>query len=445
MSNVIYPEFRTEASRAPFLVAPNDLFAHLRRQCAEAAKEGRLVATLMIHLGRTDRLDAHLRDPRSEQLTRAFVEAIGPLLRSIDRLAVVSHDEIWIVLPDLAHGEIVSVAANRVLAALESNFGAPGRSRRAKPCIGAAIFPLHATTDARLLECTEQAMRAAETADNRFALFQASIATGVHDQGLELELRDAILSNNIQIQYQPQIEIATGECVAAEALLRMKRSDGTPVSPMELVGIAERTDIIHSLTHLVLGMALRHLKDFERAGWHGGVSVNLSARLLGNVDLPGQVGELLELWGVKPSRLTLEITETAFVSDAKRSLELLTRLRTMGVRLAMDDFGTGYSSLAQFRLLPLNEVKIDQIFVQNMQVSVADRQIVQTMIDLARNFGMQTVAEGIRDQATLDCLREMHCELGQGYLFSPALPCGEFIEWTREWERGAREKSDQIS
>ncbi len=406
---------------------------------------GRLVAMIMINLGRTDRLGAHLRDPRSEQLTREFVGTIGPLLRSIDRLAVVSHDEIWIVLPDLAHVEIVSIAASRMLAVLESNFGAPGHSRRAQPCIGAAIFPLHATTDARLLECTEQAMRVAQTADNRFALFQASIATVVHDHGLELELRDAILSNNIEIQYQPQIEIATGECVAAEALLRMKRSDGTSVSPQKLVGIAERTDIIHSLSQLILGMALRHLKDFERAGWQGGVSVNLSSRLLGNDDLPGQVGDLLALWGVKPSRLTLEITETAFVTDAKHSLELLTRLRKMGVRLAMDDFGTGYSSLAQFRLLPLNEVKIDQIFVQNMQVSVADRQIVQTMIDLARNFGMQTVAEGVPDQATLNCLRDMHCDLGQGFLFSQALPCGEFIAWTRAWERAARERSDLIT
>ncbi len=443
MSNVILQEFRIEARHAPLLVAPNDLFAYLAAQCADAMKTGRLVATVMVNLGRTDRLGAHVRDPRSEHLMREIVATIGPMLRSIDRYAVVSHEEVWIVLPDLAHIEIVSVAASRMLAVLDATFGAAGRARRAKPCIGAAVFPLHAPTVSRLLECTEQAMRAAQTDDSRCTLFQASIATAAHDVDLEHELRDAILGNHIEVRYQPQIDIVTGECVSAEALLRMTHADGTPAAPIDLVEIAERTEIIHPLTHLILGMALRHLKDFEHAGWRGGVSVNLSARLLGNDDLPDQVGQLLETWGVKPSRLTLEITETGFVTDVKRSVRLLSRLRKMGVRLAMDDFGTGYSSLAQFRELPLNEVKIDQLFIRNMQVSVGDRQIVRTMIDLARNFGLQTVAEGVQDQMTLDCLREMQCDLGQGFLFSPALPRGEFVAWVEARDR-VREASDAI-
>ncbi len=444
MTNVISHNFRIGTRTAPCLASPEGLFAYLRVQCDEAVKAGTLVATLMIRLGRADRLRAHLSDPRSERLMDQIVASIGSLLRPIDRFAVVSHEEIWIVLPDLAHVEIVGVAANRILALLETRFAAPGRARQIQAIIGAGVFPRHAPTVERLLEVTEQAAHSSKIAGNPYFLFEGSPTDDVRNKELENELRDAILGNNIEVHYQPQIDITTGKCVAAEALLRLKHADGTPISPSELVGIAERTDIIHSLSHLILATALRHVRDFERSGWQGGISVNLSARLLNNEDLPEEVAQLLEIWRVNPTRLTLEITETSFVSDIKRSIELLGRLRKTGVRLAMDDFGTGYSSLAQFRQLPLNEVKIDQIFVQNMQVSVADRQIVQTMIDLARNFGMQTVAEGVGDQATLDCLREMRCDLAQGFLFSQALPCGKFIAWTREWERAAREPSDLI-
>jgi EAL domain-containing protein (putative c-di-GMP-specific phosphodiesterase class I) len=209
----------------------------------------------------------------------------------------------------------------------------------------------------------------------------------------------------------------------------MKRRDGTPVSPTVLVAIAERTDIIHPLTKSILATALRHLTEFDRAGWAGGLSVNLSARLLANDDLPDLVAQLLGTWDVPPSRLTLEITETGFVSDMQRSAELLLRLRKMGVHLAMDDFGTGYSSLVQFRQLPLNEVKLDKLFVQNMLINAGDRQIIKSMIDIAANFGMQTVAEGVEDEATFDCLREMGCDLAQGYLASRALSSADFIAW----------------
>ncbi|MFN0299830.1 MAG: putative bifunctional diguanylate cyclase/phosphodiesterase [Burkholderiales bacterium] len=424
-------DFGNETRAVSSLVSPQALVAYLRTRCADTRSPDRLLACLMIKLRRTDRLSALLGDPHSERFMREIVDTIGRLLRPNDRFAVVSHDEIWVVLPDLAHVEVASVAANRLLTALQAPFGAPDRTNRIKPCIGAAAFPLHAKTIARLLEYAEQARRMAETNDDGYALFQASISTEMHDLDLERELRDAIRDNRIEVHYQPQIEIATGACVSAEALLRMKRRDGTPVSSAVLVAIAERTDIIHPLTKSILATALRHLTDFDRAGWPGSMSVNLSARLLASDDLPDLVAQMLGTWNVPPSRLTLEITETGFVSDMQRSAELLLRLSKMGVHLAMDDFGTGYSSLVQFRQLPLNEVKLDKLFVQNMLINAGDRQIIKSMIDIATNFGMQTVAEGVEDQATFDCLREMGCDLAQGYLYSRALASADFIAWVR--------------
>jgi diguanylate cyclase len=437
MVNDPFSKRTTREDRNDPVVTPLELLGTLQTQCAESVNAGKLVACLMIKLRRTDRLNALLRDPHSARLLDEIVEVIGKALRSIDRVAVVSHDEIWIVLPDLTHVAFASLAANRLLGELNVHFGAVGGACRINPCIGAAVYPLHANSIVDLFSCAERAKIRAATVDDGFALYERSMSAGVHDPDLEKQLRDAVRLSKVEIQYQPQIDIATGECVSAEALIRLNRRDGSVASPAVLVDIAERTDIIYPLSQLVLGTALRHLGDFDRAGWKGGVSVNLSARLLSNDELPDQVDQLLRIWKIAPGRLTLEITETGVVQDMKRSVELLRRLRAMGVHLAMDDFGTGYSSLAQFRQLPLNEVKIDKLFVQNLLVSAGDRQIVHAMINLARNFGMQTVAEGVEDRATLDCLRDMRCNLAQGYLFSPALPKDEFIAWLE-----ARERSD---
>ena len=411
------------------LVTPDALLAYLHDQCKETNKTGNLVACLMLKLRRTDRLSALLRDPHSFRLMEEILDVIAKSSRPIDRIAVVSHDEIWMVLPGLAHIGFATLAANRLLSELNVHFGAIGGAGRIKPCIGAAVYPLHAASVTEVFACAEKARSLAATVDDGFALYQDSMAVGTHDPDLERQLRAAVRLGTVDIQYQPQIDIGTGECVSVEALLRMRGRDGLSISPTFLVDIAERTDIIYALSHLVLGTALRHLGTFDRAGWHGGLSVNLSARMLTNVGLPDEVEQLLRVWKVAPTRLTLEITETGFLRDMKRSVELLHRLRAMGVHLAMDDFGTGYSSLAQFRELPLNEVKIDQLFVKNMRISAGDRQIVRAMIDLARNFGMRTVAEGVEDRPTLDCLRDMQCDLAQGYLFSPALAHDQFIAW----------------
>lgn len=419
--------YRATGSAA--LVTPDALLAYLQSQCKEAKKTGNLVACLMLKLRRTDRLSALLRDPHSFRLMEEILEVIAKSGRPIDRIAVVSHDEIWMVLPGLAHIGFATLAANRLLSELNVHFGVVGGAGRIKPCIGAAVYPLHAASIADVFSCTEKARSHAATIDDGFALYQDSMAAGTHDPELERQLRDAVRLGTVDIQYQPQIDIGTGECVSVEALLRMKTRDGLVASPVVLVDIAERTDIIYALSHLVLGTALRHLGTFDRLGWRGGLSVNLSARLLTNDGLPDEVDQLLRVWKVSPTRLTLEITETGFLRDMKGAVNLLHRLRAMGVHLAMDDFGTGYSSLAQFRELPLNEVKIDQLFVKNMLISAGDRQIVRAMIDLARNFGVRTVAEGVEDRATLDCLRDMQCDLAQGYLFSPAMPHDEFGAW----------------
>jgi EAL domain-containing protein (putative c-di-GMP-specific phosphodiesterase class I) len=161
------------------------------------------------------------------------------------------------------------------------------------------------------------------------------------------------------------------------------------------------------------------------------VSINLSAKTLGDEEFPELVQQAIGIWGVQPSRITFEITESSTIGDPERALLMLKRLHGLGVHLSLDDFGTGYSSLAYLKQYPLHELKIDQLFVRNMRDSAGDRAIVRTVVDLAHNFGLLAVAEGVEDQETLAELGKYGCDLAQGYLFSRAIGYQEFVDWYR--------------
>ena len=197
--------------------------------------------------------------------------------------------------------------------------------------------------------------------------------------------------------------------------------------------MAERAGFIAPLTFAVINTVLRQAAEFRREGVDVNLSVNISTRMLADMEMPDLVQRAIDTWDVPADRLTFEITETAMIDDVARSLQLLARLRDMGVRLSMDDFGTGYSSLAYLQRLPLHELKIDKTFVANMLTSRGDRQIVQSVIDLSHNFSLQAVAEGVEDRPTFDALKAMECDVAQGYLFSPALPYAEFVHWFKDW------------
>jgi EAL domain-containing protein (putative c-di-GMP-specific phosphodiesterase class I) len=181
---------------------------------------------------------------------------------------------------------------------------------------------------------------------------------------------------------------------------------------------------------MILNTALRHTAAFAAAGVDIGISVNLPPKMLEDDELPLIIQQSLDIWGVPATKLTLEITEGSIVKNSS-SFSMLSRLRSMGLSLAIDDFGTGYSSLAYLKSFQAQELKIDILFVKNIHKSRGDRQLVQAIIDLAHNFDMITVAEGVEDQKTIDLLRELGCDVVQGFLFSRALPDTDFLEWYR--------------
>ena len=248
------------------------------------------------------------------------------------------------------------------------------------------------------------------------------------DRDLVADVGDALDNGEFELHYQPLIDTATGAVRGAEALLRWSR-DGRFVAPDTYLPAVERTPLIRPLTDFVLDRALAAAAGWRRDGFEIGISVNLATANLSEPDLPGRVLQALRHHGVPASALTLEITETAQIDDNALAGHVLAALDGLGVGIAVDDFGTGHSSLVRLARFPICELKIDRSFVQEMHTS--KRPIVATAIELAHALGLRVVAEGVEDQAALDTLRDLDCDLAQGYFVSRPLPPADFAAWLR--------------
>ncbi len=243
------------------------------------------------------------------------------------------------------------------------------------------------------------------------------------------DLRAAIESDQLTVVYQPKLSLSTGAVVGAEALVRWDHPTRGTVPPSEFVRVAEDTGLIKQLTDLVLASGIRMLAEIQGEGLDVGLSVNLSTHDLFDARLPERVNGYLDEHGVDPAQLTLEITESSLFVDAPRTRATIDGLYDVGLRMAVDDFGTGYSSLSYLRRLPVHELKIDQSFVAGMLVDPQDEVIVRSTVDLGHNLGLLVVAEGVESFEILERLREIGCDVAQGYAISEPILSTEIIGW----------------
>lgn len=401
------------------------------REAVEGARRGRrIAAVLMLCLKPKDRLSLLTQD-RSQARLEAALGRLPTLLRPVDLYCMVSLGQVCIVLPDLTNSAQALLAAYKLSRGMyDATSDAPGDSW-VRALIGIACFPDQADDEASLLMQADAAMMEAEASEDGIFLFpqDRNVEAAQQLPAVRGQILDVLRFNEFRIAYQPQLHLASGRCDSAEALLRCNLPDGTPLSPQLLVTVAEQEGKMGALTASILNGALRQLSAWARAGLSLRLSVNLSPHNLRDADLPAVVARSLSSWGVDPGRLTLEIVESSMIRSFSDAASILHRLKQLGVKLAVDDFGTGYSCLAYLSQLPLDELKMDRAFVRNLLQSKSDRQLVRAMIDLAHNFDLQAVAEGVEDAPTMAALKEMGCDLVQGYAVSAALEAEGFAKW----------------
>lgn len=249
----------------------------------------------------------------------------------------------------------------------------------------------------------------------------------------EAALRRALEQREFRVEYQPKIECATGAVAGFEALVRWHHPDAGLLLPDRFIPQAESSGLIGELTGQLIDQSLKWLAQ-GAAPSHACLSLNLSARSLGELQLADRIFDCCRQWAIDPQRLILEVTESSAMEDPTTALDLLTRFRMKGFQLSLDDFGTGYSSMVQLVRLPFSEMKVDKSFVMTASLSQESRTIIKSIVELGHGLGLKVAAEGVEDQQTLDYLNSLGCDLAQGYLIACALPGDEVAAWVAQWQ-----------
>lgn len=297
-------------------------------------------------------------------------------------------------------------------------------------CLGIAAYPDSGDSPDELLRRAAIARQDAASLPGRLQVYEEGRDVA-HQRQISLirDLRDAARKGELSLNYQPKLDLRSGDLHQAEALLRWNHPQFGNVSPAEFIPLAERTGSMRSLTHWVVDEAVRQLAEWRGKGVRVVLSVNVSADDLRTDDLARQVANLLTRHCICPGQLIFEITESAVMHEPEQALLVLNQLRESGIRLSVDDFGTGYSSLAQLKRLPVQELKIDQSFVRNLDETSEDAVIVRSTIEMSHNLGLKVVAEGVEYEHSLRLLERWQCDTAQGYLISRPLSAAAFEAW----------------
>jgi diguanylate cyclase (GGDEF)-like protein len=392
---------------------------------ARAKRQRKSVAVLFLDLDRFKRFNDGLGHSTGDQLLAEVGQRLNSCIREEETLARLGGDEFGIFLEDVTDLSAVTVVAERVAASLRQPFTVRGRDLVITASIGIAMsgaVPLHPD---QLLRQADVAMyHAKREGGARYHVFRGSMeGPALKRLDVEIDLRRAVESGELTLHYQPIVALASGRVTGVEALLRWEHSRFGALLPAEIIHTLEETELIGRVGQWILREACRQVVDWQGKGVRGTiVSVNLCPRHLEASCLVDDVRSALREAGLKPSRLKLEITESAAMADVPGLAGRLQALRGMGVRLAIDDFGTGYSSMTRLKHFPVESLKIDRTLVRDLPRDRVNLSIVRALVQLARGLNLTLTAEGVESYEQVAQLSALGCDEAQGYYFAPALP-----------------------
>jgi diguanylate cyclase (GGDEF)-like protein/PAS domain S-box-containing protein len=410
----------------------------LSHAVARARRQDRGFAVLFLDLDDFKTINDSLGHARGDELLRAAATRIGSILRPSDTAARLGGDEFAVLVELIDSERDPEMIAERILDALALPFLIAGRELRVTASVGVATWDGKASVE-DLLRNADTAMYAAK-ADGKATI--RKFEPTMHDRVLERleltgELRTALESGQFELDYQPIMELETGEVAGVEALVRWRHPDRAHVGPTQFIGLAEETGLIVPLGLWILETACDQAYTWQCAfpGQHLQLSVNVSTRQLQEPDFVDAVADVLERTGLGPQSLALEITEGLLLGDRDEVVRQLNGLRTLGVRIAVDDFGTGYSSLAHLRHFPIDILKIDRSFVDGIDQDPGKAKLVRGIVNLGDSLLLDVIAEGIEKPGQVRSLRDMQLPLGQGFLFHRPLPAAGITQLLARAER----------
>lgn len=416
----------------PLTGLPNRLLLRDRLEHAieRSSRSGKTVALLFMDLDRFKKINETLGHEAGDRLLREMARRLKSFVRRSDTLGRFGGDEFILVLEQIEDFRFIAVMARKTLESLAAETQLDGQQLFVTASIGISVYPVDGSDAETLLKCADTAMyRAKGLGGNCYQLYEHRMNARAHELlVMESSLHKSLRAGELRLFYQPQVDLATGELIGMEALLRWQHPTRGLVLPGEIIPIAEDCGLIVPIGEWVLRTACRQLKELQQhCGTAVPVAVNVSSRQFVKTDLVDTIARTLHETGLPPRLLEIEITESMIMHDLDAALAILSELRRMGVRIAIDDFGTGYSSLSHLKHLPISRLKIDRSFVRDVATNANDAAITGAVIFLARTMGLEVIAEGVENAAQLDFLMRNGCILGQGYLFSPPLPVDELV------------------
>ena len=408
---------------------PNRLLLHdrLAQALRVANRTGSSLALLILDLNGFKEINDTLGHHAGDLILQCVASRVRGMLREADTVARLGGDEFAIVLP-VTDVDGALLAAQKVLHEIEQPCVFDHRALSVHASLGIACFPEQGTTAEALLQRADVAMYVAKSDRIGIAVYTPDQDRHTHRRlTLITELRMGLDENQFCLEYQPILHLPSNVVTGVEALVRWNHPRQGRVMPDGFIHLAEQTGLINPLTTIILETAIREWSQSPTVPPLT-VAINLSPRTLQDPGLPRRIADMIAVYGVPPESLALEITENILMSDPARSMDSLTRLHEMGVRIVIDDFGTGYSSLSYLRRLPIDELKIDRSFIAGL-LTGQDDVIVRSIIDLAHNLGLRVVAEGVESDEVLARLMALGCDAAQGTFIRAPAPAAAVFDW----------------
>jgi diguanylate cyclase (GGDEF)-like protein len=414
------------ARHDPLTTLPNRLLLgeRLRSAISRAERTGLAVALLYLDLDSFKHVNDTLGHQEGDRLLQAMAARLLACVRGQDEVARLGGDEFVVIVEDVSDAREPARVAEKIISALSAPFALGGFELRMRASVGISLGPAHGATAEELLKAADAAMyRAKRTGQGRYEFFSEELTVQAMERlTLESTLRDPRLLEQLVLHYQPQVSIAQARTVGVEALIRWRHPARGLLGPHHFIPVAEETGLIHGIGEWVLRTACIQARAWIDAGHPPmRMAVNISAQQITTDAIVAHVVSALRATDLDPSLLELEVTEGALQTGAE-AIEVLGRLKRLGVQLALDDFGTGYSGLSSLKLLPFDRLKIDRSFVRDLETDPSDRALVRAIIAMARSLKLEVVAEGVETEAQLAFLREHRCDEIQGYLVAAPMP-----------------------